>query len=73
MDPNFLEYLYVTGELDKDTSLGNPDVNELYTVYNSMFPNYPLDNDFFFNSIEDQIELLTEAINSNSPIVKRTK
>ena len=73
MDPDFLEYLYVTGELDKDTSLGNPDVNELYTVYNSMFPNYPLDNDFFFNSIEDQIELLTEAINSNSPIVKRTK
>ncbi len=73
MDPNFLEYLYVTGELDKDTTLRNPDVNELYTVYNSMFPNYPLDNDFFFNSIEDQIELLTEAINSNSPIVKRTK
>ena len=73
MDPDFLEYLYVTGELNKDDSLGNPDVNELYTVYNSMFPNYPLDNDFFFNTIEDQIELLNEAISNYAPIVKRRK
>jgi len=73
MDPDFLEYLYVTGELNKDDSLGNPDVNELYTVYNSMFPNYPLDNDFFFNTIEDQIELLNEAISNHAPIVKRRK
>ena len=73
MDPDFLEYLYVTGELDKDDSLGNPDVNELYTVYNSMFPNYPLDNDFFFNTIEEQIELLNEAISNHAPIVKRRK
>ena len=73
MDPNFLEYLYVTGELDKDDSLSNPDINELYTIYNSMFPGYPLDNDFFSNPMEDQINLLIEAINSNSPIIKRRK
>ena len=73
MDPDFLEYLYVTGELNKDDSLGNPDVNELYTVYNSMFPNYPLDNDFFFNTMEEQIELLNEAISNHAPIVKRRK
>ena len=35
MDPDFLEYLYVTGELNKSDSLGNPDINELYNVYNS--------------------------------------
>ncbi len=70
MDPDFLEYLYVTGELNKDDSLGNPDINELYNAYNSMFPDYPLDNDFFFNSYDEQIRLLNEAINSNSPIVK---
>ncbi len=71
MDPNFLEYLYVTGELDKDTSLGNPDINALYNEYNIMFPNNPLDNDFFSNSEEDQIRLLSEAINNNEPIIKR--
>lgn len=73
MDPNFLEYLYVTGELDKDTSLSNPDVNALYTTYNATFPNNPLDNDFFSLTIEEQIELLVEALENNSPIVKRRK
>lgn len=73
MDPEFLEYLYVTGELDKDDALSNPDIKELYNIYNSMFPNYPLDNDFFSNPMNDQIELLSEAINSNSPIIKRRK
>ena len=71
MDPNFLEYLYVTGELDKDTSLGNPDINALYNEYNITFPNNTLDNDFFSNSEEDQIRLLSEAINNNEPIIKR--
>jgi len=73
MDDNFLEYLYVTGELNKDDSLSNDEIGSLYATYNSLFPNYPLDNDFFFNSQEDQIRLLEEAISTNSPIIKRTK
>ena len=73
MDPDFLEYLYVTGELNKEDSLGNPDINELYTIYNSMFPEYPLDNDFFFNTIEEQIRLLSEAINNNEPIKNKRR
>ena len=73
MDPNYLEYLYVTGELDKADSLGNDDINALYNEYNIRFPNDPLDNDFFFNSQEDQIRLLVDAINNNEPIKKRGK
>ncbi len=73
MDKDFLEYLYVTGELNKEDSLGNPDINELYTIYNSMFPNYPLDNDFFFNTLEEQIRLLSEAIENNEPIKNRRR
>ena len=70
MDPNFLEYLYVSGELDKDDSLSNPDINALYTTYNSMFPNNRLDNAFFSQTQEEQIRLLMEAIENNSPICK---
>ena len=73
MDPEFLEYLYVTGELNKEDSLGNPDINELYTIYNSMFPEYPLDNDFFFNSFDEQIRLLSEAINNFEPIKNKRR
>jgi len=73
MDKDFLEYLYVTGELDKDMSLANKDINELYNIYNSMFPNNPLDNEFFSLSFDEQIELLSEAINSNSPIIRKTR
>ena len=68
MDKDFLEYLYVTGELDKDTSLSNKDIRELYNEYNNMFPDYPLDNDFFSNTIDEQICLLSEAIENNEPI-----
>ena len=73
MDPDFLEYLYVTGELDKDDSLSNPTINELYNIYNSMFPSNPLDNEFFSLSYSEQIELLEESINSESPIVRKIK
>ena len=73
MDKDFLEYLYVTGELNKDDSLANPDINSLYNEYNNMFPDNPLDNDFFFNTIEDQISLLEEAINNNEPISKKRR
>ncbi len=73
MDDNFFEYLYVTGELNKDDSLGNSNINELYNQYNSLFPNDPIDNEFFFNSQEDQIRLLEEAINNGEPIKKRGK
>ena len=73
MDPNFMEYLYVTGELDKDISLANPDINGLYNEYNRLFPNYPLDNNFFFNSQDEQIRMLVEAINNGEPIVRKTK
>ena len=73
MDSDFLEYLYVTGELNKEDSLGNPDINELYNIYNSMFPSYPLDNDFFFNTLEEQIRLLSEAINNNEPIKNKRR
>ena len=73
MDNDFLEYLYVTGELNKDDSLANPDINSLYNEYNNMFPDNPLDNDFFFNTIEDQISLLEEAINNNEPISKKRR
>ena len=74
MDWNeFFEYLYVSGELDKDTSLSNKDVRELYNEYNRMFPNYPLDNDFFFKTIDEQIGLLEEAINNNEPINKKRR
>ncbi len=73
MDKDFLEYLYVTGELDKDDSLSNPTINELYNIYNSMFPSNPLDNAFFSLIYSEQIELLEESINSGSPIVRKTK
>ena len=73
MDDKFLEYLYVTGELDKEDSLANDDINELYNIYNSMFPNYPLDNNFFFNSQDEQIRLLSYAINNFEPIKGRRK
>ncbi len=73
MDDNFFEYLYVTGELNKDDSLGNSNINELYNQYNSLFPNDPIDNEFFFNSQEEQIRLLEEAINNGEPIKKRGK
>ena len=73
MDDNFFEYLYVTGELNKDDSLGNSNINELYNQYNSLFPNDPIDNEFFFNSQEEQIRLLEEAINNGEPIKKRSK
>ena len=73
MDDNFFEYLYVTGELNKDDSLGNSNINELYNQYNILFPNDPIDNEFFFNSQEDQIRLLEEAINNGEPIKKRGK
>lgn len=67
---DFFEYLYVTGQLDKDMSLSNTNIKELYNIYNRMFPNNPLDDDFFFNSEDDQIRLLSEAIENNSPICK---
>jgi hypothetical protein len=73
MDDNFFEYLYVTGELNKDDSLGNSNINELYNQYYSLFPNDPIDNEFFFNSQEEQIRLLEEAINNGEPIKKRGK
>ena len=73
MDNDFLEYLYVTGELNKDDSLANPDINSLYNEYNNMFPDYPLDNDFFFKTIDEQIGLLEEAINNNEPINKKRR
>ena len=73
MDKNFLEYLYVTGELDKEDSLSNPTINDLYNEYNSMFPNNPLDNEFFSLSFDEQIELLGESINSGSPIIRKTR
>ena len=73
MDDNFFEYLYVTGELNKDDSLDNSNINELYNQYNSLFPNDPIDNEFFFNSQEEQIRLLEEAINNGEPIKKRSK
>ena len=73
MDDKFLEYLYVTGELDKGNALANDTISELYSEYNMMFPNYPLDNNFFFNSEADQIRMLEEAINTNTPIIGRTR
>ncbi len=73
MDDNFFEYLYVTGELNKDDSLGNSNINELYNQYYGLFPNDPIDNEFFFNSQEEQIRLLEEAINNGEPIKKRGK
>ena len=73
MDQDFLEYLYVTGELDKDDSLANPDINSLYNEYNMMFPNYPIDNDFFSMPKDEQIRLLMEAIENNEPIRKRRR
>ena len=69
MDPD----LYVTGELDKEDSLANSDINELYNIYNNMFPDYPLDNDFFFNSYDEQIRLLSEAIENNEPIKNKRR
>ena len=70
MNENFFEYLYVSGQLDKDMSLSTQTINYLYNTYNRMFPNNPLDDDFFFNSEDDQIRLLSEAIENNSPICK---
>ena len=71
MNDGFFEFLYVTGELDKDMSLSNIDIKELYDEYNRMFPEHPLDNNFFFNTQEEQIRLLSEAIENNRPIGRR--
>ena len=38
-----------------------------------MFPNYPLDNDFFFNSMDEQIRLLSEAVNNFEPIKNKRR
>ena len=73
MDDDYLEYLFVSGELNKDDSLSNDTISNLYAEYNAMFPCNPLDNDFFFMSQEDQISLLVEAINSGAPIIKKGK
>lgn len=73
MDKDFLEYLYVTGELDKEDALSNPTINDLYNTYNLMFPNNPLDNEFFSLNYSEQIELLEESINSGSPIIRKTR
>ena len=73
MDKDFLEYLYVTGELNKIDSLMDMDINELYEYYNELFPNYPLDNDFFFLSKDEQINALEEAISCERPIIKIKK
>ena len=70
MEKDFLEYLYVSGELDKDDSLSNLTIKGLYDKYNMMFPNYPLDNEFFMLPQDEQIILLEEAINNGSPICK---
>ena len=73
MDDKYLEYLFVSGELNKDDSLSDDTISNLYAEYNAMFPGNPLDNDFFFMSQEDQISLLVEAINSGEPIIKKGK
>ena len=73
MRDDFLEFLQVTGELDKDNSLSNPTINDLYNTYNSMFPSNPLDNEFFSLTFDEQVVLLEESINSGSPIVRKIR
>lgn len=65
----WFEYLYVTGVLNDDNYNGNSMLKDLVYKYNSEFPDYPLEEDFFFNRTQDeQIRLLSEAINYNRPI-----
>ena len=68
---DFFEYLYVTGELNKDDSLSNIDIKELYDEYNRMFPDNPIDSIFFFKPQEEQISLLASAIENREPIKQR--
>ena len=73
MDNDFFGYLYVTGELDKDTSLANNDIRSLVNQYNMMFPNNPIDNEFFSKPQDEQIQLLCDAINNGEPIILHNK
>ena len=46
----WFEYLYVTGVLNDDNYNGNSMLKDLVYKYNSEFPDYPLEEDFFFSA-----------------------
>lgn len=70
----WLEFLYVMGALNEDDSIGNSKIKDLVYKYNSMFPEYPLEEDFFFDNTQDeQIRKLSDAINEFKPIKNRIR
>ena len=59
----YLEYLYVTGELDKMI------VDDLIRKYNNIYGE--LDEEFFELSLNEQKELLEKALKHKVKIIKR--
>ncbi len=59
----YLEYLYVTGELDKVM------LDDLIRKYNNIYGELP--NEFFYLDEEEQKELLEEALRSKAKIIKK--
>ena len=70
----WLNYLYVMGALTDEDQMGDPRLKNLVYEYNSMFPENPLSEDFFFdNTTEIIIEKLSDAIINYQPIKSRTR
>ena len=70
----WFEYLYVNGVLNQEYAMGNPVLKALVYEYNHRFSDCPLNEEFFFNNTRDeQIKLLSDAIENNEPIKARRK
>ena len=66
---DWLNYLYIMGAITNEDRIGDSRLKDLVFKYNSMFPENPLYEDFFFdNTQEEQIRRLSEAINNYEPI-----
>jgi hypothetical protein len=67
----WFEYLYIMGALTEDDYRGNSMLKSLVYEYNNRFPNWPLEEDFFFdNTQEEQMQSLLNAIRTNEPIIR---
>ncbi len=64
MNDEIMGFLYVTGELDRESS----GVNDLIYKYNQRFPGYQIPESFYNLTIEEQLESLTNALDKGEPI-----
>lgn len=67
MNPDYLEFLAVTGELDRASS----GANDLISEYESRFPNNPLPSSFYDLPIDEELALLNQSLSENLPIIAR--